>query len=193
MRAKQVKWYGIQSLIVAVFMIVSTASINQASYFIRGSLEDVRSHLNLFEDFDKFMLENIISGIERYKNVPYHYGGNTEKGVDCSGFVMMLFNNLFGIQLPHGSRNQITLGETVTITDLKPGDLLFFRIGTHIGHVGIYLSNGYFVSAESESKGIGISHLDSQYWKTRFVKAKRIVPQVFPDDYTLFDWMYPLS
>jgi len=178
---------------LALMFLVSFGSASQASYFIRGTLDDVRNHVSLFENFDKFMLENIISGIEEYENVPYRYGGSSKKGVDCSGFVMMLFKNFFGITLPHGSRNQVTLGETVGMDELKPGDLLFFKIGKGIGHVGIYLSNGYFVSAESKIKGIGISHLDSRYWKTRFVKAKRIIPQIFPDQYSMFDLVYPLS
>ncbi|MBP7460582.1 MAG: C40 family peptidase [Candidatus Delongbacteria bacterium] len=193
MRAKQAKLTFFKSSMLAMMILVSFGSASQASYFIRGTLDDVRNHISLFENFDKFMLENIISGIEEYENVPYRYGGSSKKGTDCSGFVMMLFKNFFGITLPHGSRNQVALGETVGMDELKPGDLLFFKIGKEIGHVGIYLSNGYFVSAESKIKGIGISHLDSQYWKTRFVKAKRIIPQIFPDQYSMFDLVYPLS
>ncbi len=150
-------------------------SINFASsYFIRGDIDDIKPQINDKNSEEQIILEKLILAVEKYSHIPYRYGGRSEKGVDCSGFVCLVFKNFFNMNLPQGSRNQIHLGKDIPEVDLKAGDLLFFRMGRNIGHVGIYLSNGYFVSAESHKNKIGISHLDSEYWRKRYVSARRL-------------------
>ena len=85
---------------------------------------------------------------------PYVYGGTSlTNGADCSGFVMSVFAN-FGISLPRTSYAQSNVGYSVNISDLRPGDLLFYH---GFGHVAIYIGNGQVVHASNAQTGIKIS------------------------------------
>jgi len=144
------------------------------NYFVKGNLEDIRPHLYEAKKVEKDVLKKLIQSVEKYQSVPYRYGGCSVKGVDCSGFVKMIYQEFFNINVPHGSRNQVHYGHKVDKDDLRPGDLLFFKMGSRIGHVGIYLADGFFVSAES-MRGIGICHINSIYWQKKYVTAKRLL------------------
>lgn len=106
--------------------------------------------------------------------VPYKSGGTSNKGFDCSGFTRYVFNEL-GVDLPHNSAGQYTLGTKIARKDLQPGDLVFFQTnGRSVSHVGIYIGNNTFVHSES---GIGVVKTkltDPYYWSKRYVGAKRI-------------------
>lgn len=85
---------------------------------------------------------------------PYVYGGTSlTNGADCSGFVMSVYAN-FGISLPRTSYDQANAGYAVSVSDLRPGDLLFYH---GFGHVAIYIGNGQVVHASNASTGIKIS------------------------------------
>jgi lipoprotein Spr len=106
---------------------------------------------------------------------PYRYAGNSEHGIDCSGFVNMLCNRVYGIN--PGARSSTDIYERVDHIDredLQEGDLIFFRIHRRrISHVGIYLGNSLFVHA-STSRGVIISNLNEPYYKRYFAGAGRI-------------------
>ena len=88
---------------------------------------------------------------------PYVYGGaSLTGGADCSGFTMAVFAN-FGIGLPHNAAAQSGCGTQVSLSDLQPGDLLFYDNGGGIGHVTLYIGNGQVVHASSPETGIKIS------------------------------------
>ncbi len=164
-------------LLISFFIFsLSNTIANNNKYFIRGDISNVKAVLYNFDDKnDKYILQNLVKAIEEYKDVPYRYGDSSETGFDCSGFVALVYRKFFNLKLPRGSRNIYKYGHFVPKNKLRPGDLLFFRMGKNIGHVGIYLGYGYFVSAESHKGKIGISHLDSIYWKKKYVGAKRIL------------------
>ncbi len=114
-----------------------------------------------------------------YIGTPYKYGGENITGFDCSGLVMISFKEL-GLKLPRNSAEQSERGIPVKITDVREGDLLFFNTsGNSISHVGIIESidkSGEIKFIHSStSKGVIISSLDENYWKTRFVKAMRLL------------------
>lgn len=103
---------------------------------------------------------------------PYRYGGSSKSGVDCSGFVMQIYKEVRGMYLPHKASKMYDMGKSVSRSDLREGDLVFFGSFWEIDHVGIYLSGDRFVHASS-SKGVMISPMDNVYWEKRYQGARR--------------------
>ncbi len=88
---------------------------------------------------------------------PYVYGGaSLTGGADCSGFTMAVYAN-FGVSLPHNAAAQSGCGTPVSLSDLQPGDLLFYDNGGGIGHVALYIGGGSVVHASNPETGIKIS------------------------------------
>ena len=107
---------------------------------------------------------------------PYVSGGTGEKGYDCSGFTYSVYKNSLGIKLPRTSKSQTDVGILVDKSQLMPGDLLFFNTsGKGISHVGLYIGEGKMIHASSGSMMVEIADINSIYYKSRFVTARRIV------------------
>lgn len=106
---------------------------------------------------------------------PYKYGGITTSGFDCSGFTRYVYSKM-GINLPRVSSEQFHKGVSVPKSQLKAGDLVFFKIkGNNIvSHVGVYVGNGKFAHASS-SKGVRTDSLSNSYYSKYYVGAKRIL------------------
>lgn len=104
----------------------------------------------------------------------YRGGGVSTSGFDCSGFTMYIYDKL-GIDLPHQSGSQFSMGTAVSRSDLREGDLVFFNTtGKGVSHVGIFVGNGKFAHASS-SNGVIINSLSESYYVNRYVGAKRIM------------------
>lgn len=116
--------------------------------------------------------EKLISFLEDWYGIPYQYGGESRKGIDCSAFTSVMMDSVYGISLPRTAREQYARGERIKKTDLAQGDLVFFNTSGGISHVGVFLSNNKFVHA-STSSGVMISDLDDAYFKRRYVGAAR--------------------
>lgn len=126
---------------------------------------------------NKLTLElDILSYARRWLGFPYHYGGSSPKGFDCSGFTAFVFR-FFGYDLPRSSVEQSNIGREIIREELVAGDLLFFRTlsSTRINHVGLYLGDGQFIHASSGRGRVIISPLNEGYYNGRFVKAVRII------------------
>jgi len=112
--------------------------------------------------------------IDTWLGTPYRYAGKTMKGVDCSGFARVLYENAFNIMLEGGSADIIKNITPVSKNELTEGDLVFFKIRkSRVSHVGVYLGENKFAHASSSS-GVMISDLDDPYWKLRYYKGGRI-------------------
>ena len=112
------------------------------------------------------------SEVGEWHGTRYLLGGNGKDGIDCSGFVKVVFRNLFGVSLPRHSSHQATIGWSVRRSQVRVGDIVFFKTSKG-NHVGIYLGGGQFAHA-SKSKGVTISNLSSRYWRRCYWKARRI-------------------
>ncbi|MET0847376.1 C40 family peptidase [Pseudomonas sp. RT6P73] len=108
----------------------------------------------------------------------YRFGGTSEAGFDCSGFIGYLFREEAGMNLPRSTREMINVNAPlVARSALKPGDLLFFATNGRRGrvsHAGIYLGDNQFIHSSSrKSGGVRVDSLGDSYWSKTFIEAKR--------------------
>lgn len=110
--------------------------------------------------------------------IRYRAGGNDpSKGFDCSGLVCWTYEQ-YGISMPRTAREQMNVGQGVRKEQLRPGDVVVFKISNRRGyHSGIYTGNGKFVHSPSSGKVVCEDDMNSDYWKNRFVAGRR-VPKV---------------
>jgi cell wall-associated NlpC family hydrolase len=119
--------------------------------------------------------EALLSFAMKLRDIRYHRGGRTPTaGFDCSGFVRYVFAKSIGLDLPTNSASQFLAGLSVKRTEMKTGDLVFFRTrGKAISHVGIYIDNGQFIHSPSAGKTVRVDSLNEAYWSKHFAGAKR--------------------
>lgn len=117
----------------------------------------------------------IMDIIMEWLGTRYRYGGTTERGIDCSAFVRMLFQETANIIIPRTARDQYKTGEVIERKNLEFGDIVFFhtRRRPYVSHVGIYLGDNLFAHASSRY-GVTISSMESQYYGKRFIGARRL-------------------
>ncbi|MFA6011079.1 MAG: NlpC/P60 family protein [Desulfobacteraceae bacterium] len=118
----------------------------------------------------------ILKEFNVWKGTPYRMGGNTMRGVDCSGFVKHIYNKLFSLDVPRSSREFMSTGQRIDKDELKPGDLIVFSPRSYPSHVGIYIGNNKFIHA-SRNRGVSMADLDQRYWKKAFRMARRLIVQ----------------
>lgn len=107
---------------------------------------------------------------------PYVWGAEGPNSFDCSGFTSYVFRNAAGVSLPRTSSAQSGYGMTVSKSNLQAGDLVFFNTsGKGVSHVGIYVGGGKMVHAPSSGKTVSVTSINSSYYSSRFVTAKRVL------------------
>lgn len=117
-----------------------------------------------------FNVMNVIADSSELIGIPYKWGGTTSEGFDCSGFIQYVFQKN-SVELPRTVAEMWEVG--TEITELQVGDLVFFE--TYMpgpSHAGIYIGNNQFIHSSS-SQGVAISDLQSNYYSTRYLGAKR--------------------
>lgn len=101
----------------------------------------------------------------------YVWGGtNPNTGADCSGFVQYVMRNAAGVSLPRTSREQAKTGRSISSSEMRPGDLIYYA-GSNgvINHVAMYIGNGQIVHAASRRSGIRISTWN--YRKPKYIRS----------------------
>lgn len=108
--------------------------------------------------------------------VKYKFGGNDpESGLDCSGLVRYVFQEVTGVTLPRTSKEMSGLGARVSLNDLMPGDLVFFNTRRFANsHVGIYLGDNRFIHAPRTGGRVRVEDMTQRYWSKRFDGARRV-------------------
>ncbi|MGE1155669.1 NlpC/P60 family protein [Pseudomonas sp. MAFF 730085] len=123
---------------------------------------------------------NVLSRAVNVLGTPYRWGGSSpSKGFDCSGLVKYAFNDVKAVDLPRTS-NAMAAGHGMKVDrkDLKPGDLLFFKLKSRqVNHVAIYMGNDRFIHAPSRGKAVSIDTLKKPFWDKNYVVAKRVLPK----------------
>ena len=105
----------------------------------------------------------------------YVWGATGPNTFDCSGFTSWLYRQV-GVSIPRTSAEQSRHGTLVSKSDLQVGDLLFFNTnGKGVSHVGLYVGNGQMIHAANSKKGVRYDDINSSYYKSRFVNARRVV------------------
>jgi len=106
---------------------------------------------------------------------PYRPGGNSTRGFDCSGLVQYSYAQV-NMQLPRNTEGLWAGSRTVSRSDVRPGDLLFFhQEGKRNSHVAIYVGSNRFVHAPSSGKRVSTASLTDRYWSQHFSAARRPV------------------
>jgi cell wall-associated NlpC family hydrolase len=119
-------------------------------------------------------VEQVISTAKRFLGLPYLWSGTTPLGIDCSGFVQLVYR-LNGVALLRDSNIQYTQPglNPVDKGALQAGDLVFFGRES-ITHVGMYIGDGEFIHATAHLKPIvQISRLDETHWTDLYQGARR--------------------
>ncbi|MCF0225000.1 MAG: C40 family peptidase [Fibrobacter sp.] len=112
---------------------------------------------------------------ESWRGTKYVYGGSSKSGTDCSGYIMNVYRDVYGVSLPHKA-SMIYSDERFTKVsrgDLKEGDLVFFGDFWGISHIGVYLGDDTFSHA-STSRGVVTDKLSAKYYESRYQGARRL-------------------
>lgn len=125
--------------------------------------------------------DNIVNYAKQFKGVRYKWGGTTKSGMDCSGLIFESFR-AYDIILPRISRDMAKKGDKISLNKVQEGDLLFFKTGKNrrnsINHVGLVIKSKAgditFIHATT-SKGVLVSNLSENYWKSAFVEVRKIL------------------
>jgi len=112
---------------------------------------------------------------KKWLGTKYKYGGNSLKGVDCSSFVQQVYYNAFGLYIPRTTKEQAKIGKKINKSELKSGDMIFFKTGWNVKHVGIIIENGKFIHT-STKYGVTTSSVQNPYWKSNYWQSRRILP-----------------
>lgn len=120
--------------------------------------------------------EILLAQHQRWVGTPYRLGGNGQNGVDCSALMQHVFSDSFGMSLPRTTGAQALHGQRVERSELRAGDLVFFRPPGSYNHVGVYIGDGFFLHA-STSQGVILSELENDYWQRHYWQARRPMEQ----------------
>ncbi len=107
---------------------------------------------------------------------PYRFGGASGEGFDCSGLALYAYEQV-GIAIPRTAAEQHRAARRVPLREIRPGDLVFFRIRSrHVDHVGIYVGGGRFIHAPRSGALVSYASLRETYYRRHLVSAGRFRP-----------------
>jgi murein DD-endopeptidase / murein LD-carboxypeptidase len=169
------KIFVIASIVCVILSTSCTVSKHVDNGHVKGN-DKKRNYyseklgIDLTKNYNAALIQEVIGWL----GTPYAYGQQDKSGTDCSGFVMQVYKTVYQIQTARSANGIYEQCSKIKRAELKQGELVFFKINTqHVGHVGIYLQDTYFIHASS-SKGVMVSNLDLEYWTKYFVSGGRL-------------------
>ena len=125
----------------------------------------------------KTLRQQLIDEAMTWIGTPYKYARQEKgSGTDCSGFTMVVYNDVANIKIPRNSAKQAEYCKSIKNSEIEPGDLVFFATGkdkNRVSHVGMMIDSDKFIHASS-SKGVVISDINQNYYKRTFIKFGRV-------------------
>lgn len=110
---------------------------------------------------------------KQFLGTPYVYGGRSSSGFDCSGLVQYSYRKA-GIEVPRTAASQFETAQSVPVSEMMPGDVIFFRLGLwKVSHVGIYVGKGKFIHSPRQGKKVSYASLYNPYWRDHVEKIGR--------------------
>ncbi|MFM7079116.1 MAG: C40 family peptidase [Bacteroidota bacterium] len=175
------KFLGRLSIFWVMLLVVGYPAVSQSLSYQESDASEAETYLRkyysqVFGVPAEAIQEPALYGfIEEWLGTPYRYAGNSKKGIDCSGFANQVYSNIYCTPIPGGCEHIYKKVELIDRSELKEGDLVFFRINRRytVSHVGVYLGNGYFAHA-SVKRGVMVSHLDEQYYAKYYTSGARV-------------------
>lgn len=119
----------------------------------------------------------LIETARTYLGTPYAYGGASQGGVDCSGFMQRVFA-AHGLVLPRTAEEQVRLGVPVRRPEIRAGDLLFFTnvLGSRrVQHVGLALDANRMIHASTSRRVVVVDSFRSRYYRDRLLSVRRLL------------------
>ena len=109
----------------------------------------------------------------------YRFGGrNPDAGLDCSGMVAYIVENISTRRLPHNAAQIADRTRPIDVSELRPGDLVFFNtMKRRHSHMGIYIGDGRFVHAPNSRGRVRVERLDNRYFAQRIDGARTLLAQ----------------
>ncbi|MFN3629908.1 MAG: C40 family peptidase [Casimicrobiaceae bacterium] len=168
--------------LAAIVALAAVATVSQST--LADERKDVVAHERLLLQDISNRAGDAIAAVTSHAlsliGVRYKFGSeDPARGLDCSGLIRYVFQQATGISLPRTAREQAKVGDAVAMSELQPGDLVFFNTRRfQFSHVGIYLGNNEFIHAPSRGRTVEVVRLDQAYWQRAFNGARRIVVAV---------------
>ncbi|CAM3239996.1 NlpC/P60 family protein [Moritella viscosa] len=120
-----------------------------------------------------YVQRQLLTQYKDWHGTPHQWGGTSKSGVDCSGLVKITFKQQFSVYLPRTTAEQVKVGYSIKRQQLRTGDLVFFKTGINVRHVGIMVDELQFFHASS-SRGVILSRLDNPYWNSHYWQSRRV-------------------
>lgn len=132
-------------------------------------------HSKTVKPADKDVAKALVREAKEWLGVPYLWGGNDTAGVDCSGFLVAVYRDAAGINLPRTTRLQQQHCLDVDSEERSVGDILFFsskRSEGKVAHVGMYIGDNKMIHSSS-SRGVVIDDLGMRYYQEHYLGVGR--------------------
>lgn len=127
----------------------------------------VLQKLSRIKSSENELQRKLLKSYANWKGTKYQLGGDSKEGIDCSGLTRRIYREVYGIELPRRTYEQVKIGSRIERQNLKPGDIVYFKPEGTGSHTAVYLGETLFINA-STAKGVVISTLENTYWNKYF-------------------------